>query len=120
MPGRNWEAARMRTIPFSGIRKIFQAAAELERQGQRVIPREHPGSSGQDWQGFAQAAGGPGCLGGTACQVTMASPQASFRRRADQSSSTEIMATASRPMDLAYAAILSRLMSVFTLELPLW
>ena len=43
----------------------------------------------------------------------------SFRRSADQSSSMEIIATPSRPSVLAYALIVSRLMSVFTLEVPL-
>ena len=35
-----WEARRMNAIPFSGIRKIFQAAAELESQGRQVIHLE--------------------------------------------------------------------------------
>jgi hypothetical protein len=30
----------MNMIPFSGIRKIFQAATELESQGQQVIHLE--------------------------------------------------------------------------------
>jgi aspartate/methionine/tyrosine aminotransferase len=40
MPRERWEARRMNAIPFSGIRKIFQAAAELESQGQQVIHLE--------------------------------------------------------------------------------
>jgi aminotransferase len=40
MPGSDWEARRMKAIPFSGIRKIFQAAVELESQGQQVIHLE--------------------------------------------------------------------------------
>ena len=40
MPSSDWEARRMKAIPFSGIRKIFQAAAELESQGQQVIHLE--------------------------------------------------------------------------------
>jgi aminotransferase len=40
MPGQHWEARRMNGIPFSGIRKIFQAATELERQGKKVIHLE--------------------------------------------------------------------------------
>jgi aminotransferase len=37
---RQWEAARMGNIPFSGIRKVFQAAVEMERQGRDVIHLE--------------------------------------------------------------------------------
>jgi aminotransferase len=40
MPSHGWEAKRMNAIPFSGIRKIFQAAAELESQGKEVIHLE--------------------------------------------------------------------------------
>ncbi|GAB4534749.1 MAG: pyridoxal phosphate-dependent aminotransferase [Anaerolineae bacterium] len=40
MSARHWEARRMDTIPFSGIRKIFQAAVELERQGKEIIHLE--------------------------------------------------------------------------------
>ncbi len=35
-----WEARRMSAVPFSGIRKIFQAAVELEREGKDVIHLE--------------------------------------------------------------------------------
>lgn len=37
---KHWEARRMGSIPFSGIRKIFQAALELERAGKEVIHLE--------------------------------------------------------------------------------
>ena len=40
MPRRDWEAKRMKGIPFSGIRRIFQAAVELEREGKSVIHLE--------------------------------------------------------------------------------
>jgi aminotransferase len=40
MPTKHWEARRMGAIPFSGIRKIFQAAVELEREGKKVIHLE--------------------------------------------------------------------------------
>jgi aminotransferase len=40
MPRERWEARRMNAIPFSGIRVIFQAAAELESQGKQVIHLE--------------------------------------------------------------------------------
>jgi len=33
----NWEAERMKHIPFSGIRKVFEKAKRLEEEGQRVI-----------------------------------------------------------------------------------
>ena len=40
MPRDSWEARRMGSIPFSGIRKIFQAAVDLEREGKDVIHLE--------------------------------------------------------------------------------
>lgn len=40
MPRDRWEAKRMDAVPFSGIRKIFQAAVELEREGKDVIHLE--------------------------------------------------------------------------------
>ncbi len=40
MPRDYWEAKRMSAVPFSGIRKIFQAAVELEREGKHVIHLE--------------------------------------------------------------------------------
>ncbi len=40
MPRDYWEARRMSAVPFSGIRKIFQAAVELEREGKDVIHLE--------------------------------------------------------------------------------
>jgi aminotransferase len=40
MPRDDWEARRMNAIPFSGIRKIFQAAVALEREGKEVIHLE--------------------------------------------------------------------------------
>lgn len=40
MPRDHWEARRMSAVPFSGIRKIFQAAVELEREGKDVIHLE--------------------------------------------------------------------------------
>ena len=33
----NWEAERMKRIPFSGIRKVFEKAKRLEEEGQRVV-----------------------------------------------------------------------------------
>ena len=33
----NWEAERMKHIPFSGIRKVFEKARRLEEEGHRVI-----------------------------------------------------------------------------------
>jgi len=33
----NWEAERMKHIPFSGIRKVFEKAKRLEEEGQRVV-----------------------------------------------------------------------------------
>ena len=42
-----------------------------------------------------------------------------FSRSADQSSSTETMATPSIPTEGAYAAMLSRLMSVLIFDVPL-
>lgn len=35
--GDVWEAARMGRIPFSGIRKVFEEVAALEKQGRKVI-----------------------------------------------------------------------------------
>jgi aminotransferase len=40
MSRQNWEAKRMSPIPFSGIRKIFQAAVALEGEGKKVIHLE--------------------------------------------------------------------------------
>jgi aminotransferase len=40
MPRDHWEAKRMSAVPFSGIRKIYQAALELERGGKDVIHLE--------------------------------------------------------------------------------
>lgn len=40
MPRDYWEARRMGAIPFSGIRKVFQAAVALEREGKDVIHLE--------------------------------------------------------------------------------
>ena len=37
---QRWEAARMRGIPFSDIRKIAERAAQLEREGKTVIHME--------------------------------------------------------------------------------
>jgi aminotransferase len=36
----DWQAERMKTIPFSGIRRVFEAAGRLEAQGKRVIHLE--------------------------------------------------------------------------------
>lgn len=33
----DWQAERMKTIPFSGIRRVFEAAGRLEAEGKRVI-----------------------------------------------------------------------------------
>jgi aspartate/methionine/tyrosine aminotransferase len=33
----NWQAERMKHIPFSGIRKVFEQARKLEKEGHRVI-----------------------------------------------------------------------------------
>lgn len=40
MPRQVWEAKRMSQIPFSGIRKIFQAAVALESEGKKIIHLE--------------------------------------------------------------------------------
>jgi aminotransferase len=40
MPRQDWEAKRMSQIPFSGIRKIFQAAVALESEGKKIIHLE--------------------------------------------------------------------------------
>lgn len=37
---RDWEAARMKEVPFSGIRAIFEEARKLEKQGKKVIHLE--------------------------------------------------------------------------------